>query len=330
MMRFLTLINKELRFVLPDMLATPYFSSSLILTSYTAFDSTPFKRFAIDRESLYCIHARNSRKEKERSIASGNHMQPDTVKHVRNFRDLGGITCSGGQVKCGLLLRSGHLAKLKPHDVETLLDRFDLGLVVDLRTATERAEKPDAAIPGAENLHAPLFSESTVGITHERASDGWAALEERLPDMQTLYRSMVSGENIAHLSKAVGLIVDAVIEGRAVLYHCTEGKDRTGIVTLVLLAMLGATQEAIAEDYLRTNETAQSKANRLYWLVRLLKRDKTVAEKMRSVFVADTPYLNAAIDEVNATWGSIAAFTVDGLGIDEQRQAAFRHAACKR
>ena len=114
------------------------------------------------------------------------------------------------------------------------------------------------------------------------------------------------------------------------LYHCTEGKDRTGIVTLVLLSILGASQQAIADDYLRTNDIARAKASRLYWLVRLLKRDKAVAEKMRSVFVADISYLNAAIDEVNTTWGSIAAFTADGLGIDEQRQAAFRHAACKR
>lgn len=257
-------------------------------------------------------------------------MRSDTVKHVRNFRDLGGIACNGGQVKSGALLRSGHLAKLKPRDVETLIGCYDLGLIVDLRTASERAEKPDATIPGVENRHAPLFAESAVGITHERASDGLATLEDRLPDMQNLYRSMVSGENAANLSKAVGMIVDAVTGGRAVLYHCTEGKDRTGIVTLVLLSMLGATQEAIAEDYLRTNETARTKANRLSWLVRLLKRDKAVAEKMRGVFLADISYLNAAIDEINATWGSIAAFTVDGLSIDEGRQTAFRHAVCKR
>ena len=257
-------------------------------------------------------------------------MQSDTVKHVRNFRDLGGIGCDGGQVKDGLLLRSGHLAKLKPSDVETLLERYNFGLVIDLRTATERTEKPDVAIPDVENRHAPLFAESAIGITHERASDGWAALEERLPDMKALYRSMVSGENTAHLSKAVDMIVDVVIEGQTVLYHCTEGKDRTGIVTLVLLSILGASQQAIADDYLRTNDIARAKASRLYWLVRLLKRDKAVAEKMRSVFVADISYLNAAIDEVNTTWGSVAAFTADGLGIDEQRQAAFRHAACKR
>ena len=251
-----------------------------------------------------------------------------------NLRDLGGLPAEGGAVRAGVLLRGGHLHGLRARDVAELRDGRRVRLVVDLRTDAERAEKPDAAIPGAEVRHVPLFGEAAVGITRERESlrTVRGSLADRLPDMEALYREMVGGACLGQLTEAVRAIVDFAVAGPdgpdgrpngAVLFHCTEGKDRTGIVSLVLLSLLGVPRDAIMADYLRTNETAGKRAARYYRLARLLTRDRATAEKMRRVFLADETYLSAAIAAIERDWGTFESFAADGLGIPEPLQQEF-------
>jgi len=251
-------------------------------------------------------------------------MQNIQIKGLRNTRDLGGLPTERGViVRAGLLLRGGHLHDVDARNAAKLQSAYQVRHIIDLRTDIERDEKPDAPIPGARYYHLPILEAATVGITHEQASDDRASLLARLPDIRELYASMVVGDAAERLSSVVRLIVEAGARNEPVLFHCTEGKDRTGLVSLVLLSMLDVPMEAILEDYLFTNGYARSRARKYYWIVLLLKRDRALARKIRGLFLADKTYLDAALEAIERNYGSMRAFVTDGLHITEQEQRAF-------
>ena len=243
-----------------------------------------------------------------------------------NVRDLGGIPCREGVVRPKMLLRGGNLHRLTSRDVAVLRDDYHLKLVVDLRTDTERAEKHDVEIPGAEYESIPLFGESAVGITRERQSiRSLRGLDvaSRLPDMEALYKSMVTGDPLDSLAKAVRLIVGQADGRGAIIFHCTEGKDRTGVMSLVLLSLLGADHDSIAADYLSTNEVARKRARRYRMLTLLLTGDSVGAEKLEKVFLADASYLEAAQAAIAESYGSFDVYARQALGIDDAMREAF-------
>ena len=244
------------------------------------------------------------------------------MRSVRNMHDLGGLSGACGTVRPGLLLRSAHLARLGKRDAAMLRERYGLKLVIDLRTSNECRERPDAPIEGVEYRHMPVFEGMAPGISHDRASDS-STRASRIPDMRRMYRGLVRGECVGHLAQTVGLIVDEAGEG-AILFHCTEGKDRTGIVSLILLSILGVSDKLILADYLSTNDTARRRARNISWMVRILKRDPQAADNLAAVFVADKAYLRSAVGAINEDWGGMDAFVHDGLGVSEKRCAAFR------
>ena len=245
----------------------------------------------------------------------------------KNVRDLGGIAVEGGVVRDGLLLRGGNLFACTPRDAKILRDELGVSLVIDLRTATERSEKPDIRIEGVENVHLPLFTESVAGVTHEDATARLDELAKIIPVMTELYRRMVSDECRESLSLTMQAIMDSAIQGRTVLFHCTEGKDRTGLVAAILLTALGASRDQVMADDLFSRKASARKAQRYYWLVRLLRRDREAAEKLRAAFSISEEYLDSAFAAIDETWGSVDGFLVEGLGVSADRLCLFRQAA---
>ena len=88
-----------------------------------------------------------------------------------------------------------------------------------------------------------------------------------------------------------------------------------------------APREAVMADYLFTNTVCTRKADRYYWLARMLRKDKATSEKLRAVFSVRTDYLNAAFSAIDEDWGGTEAFIVQGLGVGPDRLEAFRNAA---
>ena len=171
-----------------------------------------------------------------------------------NLRDLGGIPFAGGIVPKGLYLRSGKLSILAKEECAELCRKHHVTCVIDLRTPIESAEYPDP-------IHA------AVGITHETGSDAMTIirnlrknpekLKEMVPDFKALYKDIVTDEYCrSQLDKAVDILRKNAAEGKCTLFHCTAGKDRTGIVSMALLKSYGVSDEDIIRDYMRTNRYA--------------------------------------------------------------------------
>jgi protein-tyrosine phosphatase len=162
-----------------------------------------------------------------------------------NFRDLGGLpTADGAQTRDGVLFRSDALHHLTAEDVEQIAT-LGIRTIVDLRSSIE-VERTGRGLLGQEDIdwvHAPL--------THSDP-DGNYVLPPALAagDLGAHYVGSL-GERTAMLATIIEQLSTA--ENLPVVFHCTAGKDRTGIVAALVLALVGVEREVIVEDYVLTD-----------------------------------------------------------------------------
>ncbi len=190
-------------------------------------------------------------------------------KSVLNLRDLGGLPLANGEgvVPHGLFLRSGKLSVLSSERCTKLCQKYHIDCVIDLRTPVEAVEFPDPLPDDVKYIQIPLLKDAAVGISHETGSDPMTIirrlrknpekLKEMVPDFKTLYKDVVTD---AYSRKQLDTVVDTLKrnaeKGLCTLFHCTAGKDRTGIVSMALLKSYGVACKEIVNDYMRTNRSA--------------------------------------------------------------------------
>ena len=226
---------------------------------------------------------------------------------IQNMRDLGGIrTLDGKQIRKGMLIRSANLFQAEEQDLEGVYT------IIDLRTPEERKEAPDQT-SGRQYLPLPVFDDITAGISRENSS-----LEQAVPDMAYLYGKLMR-ECTVSIAGILRTIMRHDFGKGAILWHCSEGKDRCGMVSALILEALGVDRDLIMEDYLKTNLVNLPKAVSIHDQL-LAIRGKEYADSVYQAYIADERYLQAAWDAMGDTYIS------DALGISEEQIRAFRAA----
>ena len=167
---------------------------------------------------------------------------PILLEGTKNTRDLGGTPVAGGRLRSGCLYRSGALCFATEADVEKL-GGLRLRTVVDLRTDREIAKDGPDRITLDENLRLPMSA------YHGRGAEA--------------YRSLVL-QNPQVLREFFGLL--AKPESYPVIYHCSAGKDRAGILTALLLDYLGTPRAVILDDYLESQRNSPKLEVHEEWL----------------------------------------------------------------
>lgn len=239
----------------------------------------------------------------------------------KNIRDLGGIKTKIGVVKKYKLLRSDALDKLTSEDIKILKEKYKLSTVIDLRTDREVLERTDVEIPGVKNLQIPIFNEKVPGMTHELGNDE-ADLQI---DMTVLYKEIISfDEYLKELAKVIKTIIEAKDDEYSILFHCTEGKDRTGITSAILLLILGADRETILEEYMYTNIANREKAEEYFRIATSRGYSIDRAEQLKKIFLAKLEYIEPVLDIIDNKWGGIDNFVENVLGIEKQSIENFR------
>jgi protein-tyrosine phosphatase len=151
-----------------------------------------------------------------------------------NARDLGGLPAAGAAVARGAIVRSDALHRLNDAGRAALV-AHGVRTVIDMRTAEEAAEKP-SRFDGA----------SGVGVAHipQQTREMWQA-------MQGLDRVAFDTTALELARSRFAKITDAIARAPAggVLIHCAAGKDRTGLMTMLLLDLVGTPRDVIAADY---------------------------------------------------------------------------------
>lgn len=170
-----------------------------------------------------------------------------------NFRDLGGYPAADGRtVRWRRLFRSDGLHHLTPDDVGRITGELFIGHVLDLRSTGElRAEgRGRLADAPLRFHHLPLF-DGEIPEDQRRAA-GEISLADRYFLMAEYARAPIAR------------VIATIAGSRApVVYHCAAGKDRTGVVSAILLGLLGVRDEIIVADYAATQENLDSIVERL-------------------------------------------------------------------
>ena len=237
---------------------------------------------------------------------------------AKNVRDLGGYLTDEGKIKEKKLLRGEALYKLSQRDVEKLINEYHLKYVIDLRTTQEKREKPDFYCDKIEYIDIPIFDTTTPGITHEKGvNNGLGSI-----NMANLYKEIVTGEyleNISHVIKTIMTINDG-----SLLFHCTAGKDRTGVISAILLAILGVEDSKIYEDYLYTNKINKFKIISTYWGIKLSEGNEKKADRIRNIMLAKEEYLDGVFETIENDWNNFDNFVINGLKINQEMIGQFK------
>ncbi len=221
-----------------------------------------------------------------------------------NIRDLGGQPLeAGGVTAFGVMLRADNVRNLTDGGLRALVD-YGVRRVVDLRWQEELDQDPPVEVP-VEVVHVPLLGLRRPEERYVRFASLAAEVEDESQFARRLY-----GEYAEEFSEAFAAAVDAVASSPGpVLFHCTAGKDRTGLVAALVLRSAGVGIDAVAADYALTDASALLRRG----LVDGMPEDQVRAR----TFLFSAPYDGMAhfLRDLEAHYGSAARY-LEQAGLD--------------
>ena len=268
-----------------------------------------------------------------RISTSGLRQQFIPVNGIINARDLGGyIIQDGRRLRDGMLIRSAHLADATDEDLQYLLS-IPISKVIDFRKDIEMNGKTDRMVPGAEYIR--LEIDASGKIVSQATED-----EKRLftgnkqfdvkkfmvmaafnPMAQRIAQQMYPNlffdpECQEQFREFFRLILET--EKGAILYHCTQGKDRTGAASALILAALGADRETIIADFDATNRVYEADVRRCCHNVRLMGGKETELATVKSFLGANTENFIKVLDRIDREFGTMEAYLKGPRGLTDQ------------
>ena len=249
------------------------------------------------------------------------------LQGVSNVRDLGCTPVEGGRVVMpGLLYRGSALAGATEEDCRILFGELGIRCVVDVRCGWEREAKPDVQVPGVENLHIPFYDLDIVGIEYTQRMEGTIAIGRDIAcEPDHYYRSLANDLTVGQMGKGLHAIFDRACQGVPIYQHCSGGKDRSGIMALLILTVLGADRDAVLEDYVFTNIARDKNFDKMYArFLRLADGNEELARELTESHRALPQNLDAFYEAVDEAYGSMESFVRDQLGFDDAARRRIR------
>ena len=245
-----------------------------------------------------------------------------TLDGPLNFRDIGGYkNKQGKQVKWNKIYRSDGLSSLSYND-QIKLEKRKITIDCDLRSSYEKSSAPDRLWTGVKYVDTPLYSND---INDGKASNKFFRFWHHLPDMSdnfigSIYQKAILSE---HSQKEFAKIFKQLLilpEDQALVYHCSAGKDRTGMTTALILMALNVDDDTISRDYLLTNS--------LYSFA-LAKNFPDNDEISKMVAKMNTTKgegvaIRGITETIRAAWGSFDRFFKKELGFTQNDLDKFR------
>ncbi len=251
-------------------------------------------------------------------------------ENLNNVRDLGGmVTADGRRVKEGMLLRSGRLFEASEDDKKRLAQMVDL--ILDFRSKDEVDKTPDPQLDGVEYIHMSIYDDSFRPDRHIEKTE--IDPEGRpLHDGERTRRSMCSmylqfAEN-EYAKSQFEFFLRKLLSGNyhCVLWHCTAGKDRTGIGAAILQKILGIPYEDIIEDYMLTNEymgpeVEQAKKEFFEQYGYLTEENEKSLEYLHRTHPS---YVDTVMTRIDELYGNFDNYITQGLHISEEEKEQLR------
>lgn len=236
-----------------------------------------------------------------------------------NFRDVGGYKAADGRtVRRGLIYRAGLLGRLTDADHAKLAE-LGLKYACDLRSDQEVRGLPDRLPDGVRYEHLAVFneSESRVGVKALlfRRHELDRVMAESYTDFMLKEKPHVFGAALRRLADPANL---------PAVFHCTAGKDRTGIVAALLLMLLGVPDETIIADYSLTNLFYPQIRAATEPLADRLKPLRLTIDDLQPLMTADPVNMREMLAFIRREYGSVDAYLTGPAGLEQATLTTLR------
>jgi protein-tyrosine phosphatase len=247
---------------------------------------------------------------------------------ISNARELGGYpTKDGKTVRKGVLLRTAALTDASQEELASLIEDYKLSAIIDMRASYELADDPEPVLDGVSQYNFKIMDEIVMA---QRA----AAIQDVLTDHNVnpvkrmiailesgvisdqMYVEFLQGDTGKAGFRDFFRVLLETPEGNAVLWHCTNGKDRTGVAAMLLLGVLNVDEKIIMDDFLLTNVFLEAEISAMRTQLEQYIEDKAMLEELmvagKGVYA---PYMQNAIDYIKANYGDIPGYVKAELGL---------------
>lgn len=253
------------------------------------------------------------------------------LEGVKNARQLGGyIMKDNRKIKQNMLLRTAALLNLTKKDKEKLQNEFHISVIYDLRSNVEAKYQPDPTIDGIECKKYDLYENmndlemdevfkkknnfsSPIDLYIELAANPLS-----YDFMKTLYDDlMISKKAISTLKY---LFQDMLRnEGKPMLWHCAQGKDRCGVVSAIILFALGADRETVVNDYHATNLFYESELNIARKVIKERNYDERSSLCLLSMIGTPPSLFETTLDNIDKQFGSMDNYLHEAIGLSDEK-----------
>ena len=236
------------------------------------------------------------------------------LEKISNIRDLGGIvTANGYQIKKARLIRSSALYSSSISDAEKIINTYKVNNIVDFRSTKEKNEKPHPKnlFPNINYYHIPVVDEVKHAVTRDKKSEyliktssEGLSVDDAIKIIENFYWGMPLWESS---QKTYRKFFEILLNNKngSTLWHCSLGKDRAGIASVLIEYVLGVSYQNILKDYLLTNN----------YLLNNIEKDKNNA--FRVFYGVQESFLTSWHDSIKEKWGSLNLYIKNVLDMDE-------------
>lgn len=233
-----------------------------------------------------------------------------TFEGTRNFRDLGGIATASGVTRFGVVYRSERLSNLTVAD-GAALRALGIATIIDMRSNDERDRAPNR-LPGdlpARQIARAFLPRHTHGMI-DAINSGRCNAAQAHALMLRQYEALA----LDHTADYRQVLADLLIpDGVPAVFHCTSGKDRTGMVAAIILLAIGAPVTAVIEDYTLTHDQIEKVD---------FFGDNADPGAIDIVMAAKADYLEAALAAMQTHYGSTERYLSEGIGLTATQRRA--------
>jgi protein-tyrosine phosphatase len=227
------------------------------------------------------------------------------VEGIYNVRDLGGYAVPGGkQVIWGILYRSGDLHTISDAG-RAVLEERKLKTIVDFRGQEEIDKAPDVVLSTVLHNHKLSIAPDSMLNLFQSTADATAdASAEEF--MREIYRILV---NDARLQYREFFRLLSNPENTPLLFHCSAGKDRTGLAAALFFSALGVDRETIYDDYMLSEEYVKEK----------FALEFQVTHRSHPVWTIRRDYLETAFEQIDVRYGGTDRYLREELDVEPER-----------